>query len=555
VVKILKVKELRNAVLQLAIQGILVPQDPSDEPASVCMLKAIENHKIAISEKKIRNEKILDIDVEKLDFSVPIGWECTRLTYLCKIENGSIRRGPFGSAITKSMFVKKGENTYKVYEQGNAIRKTTEYGDYYISESHFNKLSAFEVKSGDVIISCAGTIGETYVLPKDMPRGIINQALMKISLNNEVILTSFFLILFNATQKNLNRDSKGSAMKNLASLKYLKNDVVFSIPPIEEQQRIVEKIEEIMPLIDEYEKFENQLTKLEDEFPTKLKKSILQFAVQAKLVEQNKDDEPAFVLLKKIKAEKEQLIKDKKIKKQKELPPITDEEKPFDIPESWEWVRLEKLSNNIHYGFNASAQPTGNSRLLRITDIQNNSVNWSSVPYCDTKEKEYNSYGLNNRDIMIARTGGTIGKSYIVRNLNEKVVFASYLIRVVPSSFINEHYIKYFLESPLYWEQLKDKSMGTGQPNVNGTSLKSLVLPLPTIEEQKRIVDKVDSLIKLCDIISDQKALAGHKFKPKKDSIIELPTGGVDIDNIEIAARGNGNKSDLDIANEIFEKL
>ena len=158
------------------------------------------------------------------------------------------------------------------------------------------------------------------------------------------------------------------------------------------------------------------------------------------------------------------------------------------MPDGWAWCNLQMVTTNIHYGYTASAAPTGNSKLLRITDIQNNAVNWEDVPFCTVTPNELEGYQLHNRDIMIARTGGTIGKTYIVRNLNETAVFASYLIRAIPVSHINEEYLKIFMESPFYWKQLKDFSSGTGQPNVNGNSLKNLLLPLPPLEEQERIV-------------------------------------------------------------------
>ncbi len=223
----------------------------------------------------------------------------------------------------------------------------------------------------------------------------------------------------------------------------------------------------------------------------KLRELILQLAVQGKLVEQDPEDEPASVLLGKIKAEKERLIKEKKIKKSKPLPEIAPEEIPYELPDGWKWRRLDDISNKIHYGYNASAEPEEKDvRLLRITDIQNNKVHWESVPGCKYDDKTLENYGLNNGDILIARTGGTIGKSYLVDDLDITAVFASYLIRVVPNRETFTKYVKLFIESPFYWEQLYEKSMGTGQPNVNGTSLKSLKIPLPPIEEQKRIVAK-----------------------------------------------------------------
>ena len=178
----------------------------------------------------------------------------------------------------------------------------------------------------------------------------------------------------------------------------------------------------------------------------------------------------------------------------KEVRCIADEI-PFEIPDSWEWCNLQMVTTNIHYGYTASAATSGNSKLLRITDIQNNAVNWSDVPFCTVTPSELHGYQLHNRDIMIARTGGTIGKTYIVRNLNETAVFASYLIRAIPVTQINEEYLKIFMESPFYWTQLKDFSSGTGQPNVNGQSLKKLLLPLPSLAEQKRIVAKIEELL------------------------------------------------------------
>ena len=136
-------------------------------------------------------------------------------------------------------------------------------------------------------------------------------------------------------------------------------------------------------------------------------------------------------------------------------------------------------------------------KFLRITDIQDNKVNWDTVPFCEIEEGKLKTYLLRNNDILIARTGGTIGKSFIVKDIKHNAVFASYLIRVISLQGVNPDYIKLFLETPLYWEQLIRKSKGTGQPNVNAVSLSNLVIPLPPLNEQKRIVEKVDQLMAL----------------------------------------------------------
>lgn len=227
-----------------------------------------------------------------------------------------------------------------------------------------------------------------------------------------------------------------------------------------------------------------------------LKNSILQEAIEGRLVPQDPNDEPASALLERIREEKKRLVKEGKLKKKDlEENPIQEDEIPFDIPDSWEWVRLSSLSSAIHYGYTASASPTGNSKLLRITDIQNDKVDWKSVPFCSIKEKDLGTYQLKNRDILIARTGGTIGKTYIVRQLEEVAVFASYLIRVIPLQEVNEEFLKLFMMTPCYWTQLIDASSGTGQPNVNGQSLSKLILPIPPKEEQARILAKIEELL------------------------------------------------------------
>ena len=180
----------------------------------------------------------------------------------------------------------------------------------------------------------------------------------------------------------------------------------------------------------------------------KLRELILELAVRGLLVPQDSNDEPAHTLLQQIASEKAQLIKDKKIKKQKPLPEISDDEKQFELPYSWEWTRLGDLAEDIHYGYTASARHEGEGvRLLRITDIQDHKVNWLSVPFCDIDNKKAQQYLLKDSDILIARTGGTIGKSYLVSNINVPAVFASYLIRIKKMTPVYSPFIKLYLGS------------------------------------------------------------------------------------------------------------
>ena len=230
-----------------------------------------------------------------------------------------------------------------------------------------------------------------------------------------------------------------------------------------------------------------------------LRRSVLQLAVEGKLVEQRPEEGTAKELLAEIAAERERLVREGKMKKGKPLPPVSSEEMPFEIPESWEWVRLGEVANRIHYGFTASAQSVGNCQLLRITDIQNDSVNWQNVPSCNVTKTEFEAYGLHPNDILIARTGGTVGKSYLVQKIPDRSVFASYLIRIILTQKIEAEYIKKYFSSSCYWDQLFESITGTGQPNVNGQALQRLYLPLPPLAEQRRIVARLGELMPLID--------------------------------------------------------
>jgi type I restriction enzyme S subunit len=233
----------------------------------------------------------------------------------------------------------------------------------------------------------------------------------------------------------------------------------------------------------------------------KLRELILQLAIMGKLVPQDRSDEPVSALLKRIEAERLKKVDIKEIKAQA----IDPQEMEFALPPLWQWATLSELAENIQYGYTASANYSKESvRMLRITDIQNDKVNWNSVPGCAIEAKQLANYTLSNGDILIARTGGTIGKSYLVENLSCEAIFASYLIRLKRLDSTFPPYVKLFLGSSTYWRQLKAKSMGTGQPNVNGTSLKSLLIPIPPLAEQHRIVAKVDELMTLCDRLEAQ---------------------------------------------------
>lgn len=253
---------LKKSILQEAVQGKLVPQNPDDEPASVLLERIKAEKQALIKAGKIKRDKHESVIVtrdkipyeiidgkerciaDEVPFELPEGWALIRLNDI-----GIYRKGPFGSSLTKSMFVPKGADTVKVYEQKNAIKKDHTLGDYYITRQYYeDKMQGFTVSAGDIIVSCAGTIGETYVMPDNIELGIINQALMRMTIFAPIDI-DYFLMYFDYVLKNSARESsKGSAIKNIPPFEIFKQ-LLLPLPPLAEQKRIVAKIEEIMPYI------------------------------------------------------------------------------------------------------------------------------------------------------------------------------------------------------------------------------------------------------------------------------------------------------------------
>ena len=257
---------MKKSILQEAVQGKLVPQDPNDEPASLLLKKIAEEKKRLIKEGKIKKDKNTSRIVregnswfefadgqktcidEEIPFEIPDNWSWVRLNEL-----GDYKKGPFGSALTKSMFVPAGPNSIKVYEQKNAIQKDWTLGEYYIRKEYYEeKMSGFTVEGGDVIVSCAGTIGETYVMPDDIELGIINQALMRMKVY-EPMNVDYFLMYFDYVIKATAREqSKGSAIKNIPPFAVFKR-ILFPMPPLSEQNRILSRLTEILLEVDKLE--------------------------------------------------------------------------------------------------------------------------------------------------------------------------------------------------------------------------------------------------------------------------------------------------------------
>ena len=201
-----------------------------------------------------------------------------------------------------------------------------------------------------------------------------------------------------------------------------------------------------------------------------------------------------------------------------------EDEIPFELPEGWEWTRLGCITDVIQYGLSNSAESTGNYRLLRITDIQNGCVNWDTVPFTSTDEPE--KYLLHKDDIVFARTGATVGKSFLITDLPYASVYASYLIRIRLINGISANYIYHFFNSYCYWEQVTDKAVGVGQPNCNGTALRELFIPLPSQAEQNRIVPVAENLLKIVDTITSEQESLSELIQTTKFKILDLAIHG-----------------------------
>ena len=508
-------QQLKNSILQMAVQGKLVPQDPNDEPASVLLERIRAEKEKLIKEGKIKKEKNPSVIfrgadnlpyekigknepvciADEVPFEIPESWEWVRL--------GSI--GDWGSGATPS-------RTTPEYYNGNIPwLKTGDLNDGYIThipetitERALLETSVRLNPIGSVLIAMYGaTIGKLGILQTP---ATTNQACCACipftGIYNE------FLFYFLMSQKlAFIKRGEGGAQPNISKEKIVAT--LMPLPPKAEQKRIVEKLHILQPYIESYTLLEKEDIKLHHSFPEILKKSILQYAIQGKLVPQAPTDEPASVLLERIRAEKEQLIKAGKIKRDKHESVIfrrdnsyyervdgiercIDDEMPFEIPESWRWTRWGTVATSIQYGYNAPAKQCGRIKMVRISDIHENLVTWTTVPFCDIDELDISTYLLQPNDILFARTGGTVGKSFLVRDVPYEAIYAGYLIRTRYSALLCPQYLKYFMESPLYWQQLKTGTTATAQPNCNGQTLSNMLLPLPPAKEQYRIVEKIN---------------------------------------------------------------
>lgn len=479
----------KNRILEMAIHGELVPHRGTVRQVD----EILSNIEIEVKDLEKKKETKISKTAEMLSddiFDIPDNWKWVPLGKLCIMLSRG--KSPKYSEIKK----------YPVFAQKcNQPNELALWKALFLDETTLEKWPEyFRLRNEDVVINSTGTgtVGRigfytNETLNPKYPFMLPDSHVTVVRTGKGIVSKYIYYVLRTATlQTIMEKTFRGSTNQ-----KEFYIDSVYAtpipVPPTEEQELIVKKLDAVFGMCETIEKLQVQY-KSDIEV---LKSKLIDAGMQGKLTEQLPEDGTAEALYADIQEEKTKLIKEKKIKKEKALPEISEEEIPFEIPDSWKWVRWGDLSQSIQYGYNAPAKQDGRIKMVRISDIQDGKVLWDTVPYCDIDECDIESYMLHENDILFARTGGTVGKSYIVTDIPEEVVYAGYLIRTSYSSKLCAKYMKYFMESRLYWRQLQHGTIATAQPNCNGQTLSKMIVPLPPYAEQVRIVEKLERLLEL----------------------------------------------------------
>ena len=472
-------QRLKDKILQLAIQGKLVEQDKNDEPASELLQRIKEERDKLIKEKKIRKPKKLPpIEEDEKPFEIPEGWEWVRLGEVAN--NHDSKRKPVS--------VKNRDNLEKIY-------------DYYGATGAIDKVDDFIF---DGLYLLIGEDGGNFFNDKDV--AFIVQG--KFWANNHVhvldcyseILTKYIKNVLNSINFGDRELITGIAVPKLNQTNL--NNILIPLPPLAEQKRIVEKVDELFALIDELDSNKKDLL----EVINLTRNQVLQEAIQGKLVEQNPEDEPASVLIQRIKEERDKLVREGKIKKQKPLPEITEEEKLFEIPEGWEWVRLGEAFLSINNGANIKQHPSkGGYPITRIETIADSYIDRERMGYGDIYEIEgFDKYILKNGDILMSHINSVkhLGKTAYYEKRDDEIIIHGMNLLCLRSSkeALNYKYANYFFNSLTFKDSIQDIiKRAVNQASINITNLSKKILPLPPLAEQKRIVEKVDMIMNMLD--------------------------------------------------------
>lgn len=488
-------EQLRASVLQFAMEGKLVEQRP-EEGTGEELYQEIQTEKAKlVKEGKIKKQKPLpEITDDEKPFDIPESWSWVRLGEISStVTKGTTPRGGNASYSTSGIGFLRAENIAGLDSLNitNLKYVTQKMNDGFLSRSI--------IMESDVLITIAGTLGRTALVRKaDLPLNA-NQAVSIVRLVNPQKLDLLFIVYAlnaSAIQRSLVSQKKITAIPNL-TLEII-SDCCIPLPPLAEQHRIVYKIKELMPFVDKYAISSAGLEKLNRGFPDMMKKSILQMAVEGKLVEQRPEEGTGEELFRKIQEEKAKLIKEGRIKKQKSLAEITEEEEPFGIPESWIWVRLNEVSTIVTGGTPSKAHAEfygGPIPFYKPADIQ-------STPYMNSVSETLSAQGGEHARIIPSKSIavsciGNIGKSAMLPSdgtTNQQINSICY--------YCFPEYMYWYTQSPLFISQLVERASMTTIPIVNKSKMETCLFPMPPMEEQKRIVAKINAVIPVIDMIA-----------------------------------------------------
>ncbi len=474
---------LREKILDLAMRGKLVTQDPNNEPASILLEKIKAEKAELVKEGKIKKSKALpEITDEEKPFDIPDSWEWVRLGDVLDVRDGTHDTPQYTSEGVPLVTAKNLHNG-----------KINFANIKYISEDDAAKINErSHVNQDDVLFAMIGTIGNPVLVKTKKKFAIKNVALLKRVTSIDMDYVCKYIL---EAKHLLMKNASGGNQKFLSLTKI--NKLPFPLPPLEEQSRIAAKIAQLFALLRKVETSTQQYTKLQ----TLLKSKVLDLAMRGKLVKQDPNDEPASVLLEKIKAEKEQLIKEKKIKRSKPLPPISDEEKPFKIPDSWEWVRLGEITALVTKGTTPkggkSAYVNKGINYYRAENVAFSGLSKESLNYIPLEMHEglLKRSILKEKDILIT-IAGTLGRVTYVKkedlpgNTNQAVSIS----RPINSDEIDEKFLTYTLTSLL--QQVVKNNKTTSIPNLTLRQIEEIIFPFPPLSEQYRISTKLSQLFK-----------------------------------------------------------
>lgn len=479
-------QDLKNSILRLAVQGKLVEQR-AEEGTARELLEQIKLEKDQlIKDKKIKKSKPLpEITEEEIPYEIPESWEWVRLGNIIILQSGQDLQPAFYNSEEKGIPYLTGASNI---EDGNIII------------NRWTESPKAIANQGDLLLTCKGTVGKTTLL--NLSEVHIARQIMGIRTLGASIL---YIKLFVESQITYLKSKAKSMIPGIERNNVL--NLCIPVPPLEEQHRIVAKIEEILPYIDQYDKAYTKLETFNKKFPEDMEKSILQMAMQGKLVEQRPEEGTADELYEQIVAEKAQLIKDGKIKKEKPLPEITEDEIPFEIPSSWKWVRFQEVCAVLTCGYASTPEYVAENIGMPFISAKNiKPYKFMPDDHKYIKRELYDKLTQTccpkKNDILLTRVGAGIGEAAIIDIDMEFAIYVSLtLIKLVDYKQLDNRYILYWLNSPIGTDNARKNIFGKGasQGNLNVNNVRTFLVPLPPLEEQKRIVAKVDELLPYCD--------------------------------------------------------